>query len=63
MEETAIFPGTTCNVNECELGTHNCHTNADCVDTDSGFLCICRLGYEGSGVICSSKSITVIVNS
>ena len=57
IEETATFPGTTCNVNECELGTHNCHINSDCVDTDSGFLCICRLGYEGSGVSCSSKSV------
>lgn len=60
VEETATFPGTTCNVNECELGTHNCHTNAECVDTDTGFLCLCRFGYEGSGVTCSSKSITKV---
>ena len=54
IEGTATFPGSTCNVNECELETDNCHTNADCVDTDTGFICICRLGYEGDGVTCNS---------
>lgn len=54
IEETATFPGSSCNVNECELETDNCHTNADCVDTYTGFLCICRLGYEGNGITCNS---------
>ena len=28
-------------LDECALGTHNCHTNADCIDEDIGFKCEC----------------------
>lgn len=57
IEETATFPGTTCNVDECELGTDTCHTYADCVDTDTSFQCICRPGYEGDGITCNSEQL------
>lgn len=39
-------------VNECENGMANCDINADCKDTDGGFTCKCRRGYEGNGVQC-----------
>ena len=60
IEDTTTFPESACNVNECEHGTDNCHTYADCVDTDIGFLCICMLGYEGSGVTCNSRQIITL---
>ena len=36
---------------ECDLRLHNCHPNADCVNRDEGFDCICSDGYTGDGVI------------
>lgn len=38
--------------NQCLMGTHNCHAQAYCTDTSSGFLCTCHEGYAGSGVNC-----------
>ena len=37
------------------LGEHNCDVNADCVDIEGSFYCICIDGYAGSGTVCSSK--------
>ena len=33
---TACLP-----INECSIGTHNCHSTSQCVDSDTGFVCIC----------------------
>lgn len=38
--------------NQCLMGTHNCHMNAYCTDTSSGFTCTCHPGYSGNGVQC-----------
>jgi len=32
-------------VDECMEGTHDCSVNADCVDMDGYFTCLCREGY------------------
>uniref|UniRef100_A0A158RCP8 VWFA domain-containing protein n=1 Tax=Thelazia callipaeda TaxID=103827 RepID=A0A158RCP8_THECL len=34
-----------CLYNECALGVHDCDSNARCIDTDDGFLCVCRSGF------------------
>ena len=39
-------------MNECEIGFHNCHANADCINTDGSFECSCKDGYEGDGNVC-----------
>ena len=39
-------------VNEREIGFHNCHANADCLNTDGSFECSCKDGYEGDGNVC-----------
>jgi hypothetical protein len=36
-------------VNECYLGTHNCHIEGRCVNTPGGFYCRCLSGMEGDG--------------
>ncbi|VDM23250.1 unnamed protein product [Wuchereria bancrofti] len=32
-------------VNECTAGTHDCDQNANCIDTDEGYICTCKDGY------------------
>ena len=42
-------------VDECALEIDNCHAEADCIDTDNGFQCVCRSGYIGDGVNCRGE--------
>ena len=47
-------PGDCVNINECDLGTHNCHADATCTDTEGSFTCSCNPGFGGDGVtICT----------
>ncbi len=41
------------NVNECSVGTHNCHINAACTDTSGSFTCSCPPGFLGDGTTCT----------
>ena len=41
---------TLTDVNECKLGTDNCHDDAKCTNTDGSYTCQCRKGYRGDGV-------------
>ena len=43
-------------INECDLETHTCHSNANCTDTVGSFHCTCTEGFEGDGVNCTSKT-------
>ena len=36
---------------ECDLELHNCHADADCINRDESFDCVCSYGYTGDGVI------------
>ena len=42
---------------ECTLGTHNCHGNATCTNTDGSFTCSCNIGYTGNGVTCGGMEM------
>lgn len=33
-------------VDECSLGTHECDSNADCLDTAEGYTCRCKIGFS-----------------
>ena len=47
--------GNACTDNdECNLNTHNCHENADCVNIPNAFQCDCKVGYSGNGVHCKN---------
>ena len=39
--------------NECNLGSHNCATDATCTNTDGSFTCACNTGFSGNGVTCA----------
>ena len=43
-------------VNEClTTTTNNCHSNADCSNTDGSFECKCIVGYVGDGTSCDGN--------
>ena len=41
-------------VNECDEGTAECHSNATCSNTVGSYDCTCVLGYSGDGFNCTS---------
>jgi len=46
--------GTYCDDdNECDLGTHDCHSLAKCANTVGDYECDCIDGYEGDGKSCT----------
>lgn len=42
---------TCIDINECE-GDSPCDDNADCMDSDGSFLCVCNSGFSGDGFTC-----------
>lgn len=36
-------------IDECKDNANDCNANADCVNTDSSFNCVCRQGFTGDG--------------
>ena len=42
-------------VDECTDGTHNCHAQATCTNTDDSFTCTCNSGYAGDGTSCTGE--------
>ena len=40
-------------INECSANTHNCADEADCTNTEGGFTCSCKTGFNGNGYQCS----------
>lgn len=42
-------------INECLIGAHSCHENANCINTIGSYSCRCKSGYEGDGFQCKRK--------
>ena len=56
-----IFICSLSEINECTSGTHNCHSNATCTNTDGSFTCACVTGYTGNGVTCAGREKICVV--
>ena len=40
-------------IDECATnGTHDCHTNANCINNNGSYNCICTDGFTGNGTFC-----------
>ena len=39
-------------IDECETMTDDCDENADCINTEGSFECVCQPGYTGDGKDC-----------
>ena len=42
-------------IDECQDGDNECHSNADCLNSIGSYSCQCKPGYQGSGFICKCK--------
>ena len=42
-------------VNECNDDLHNCHSDANCENTEGSYNCTCRPGYTGDGFNCQPE--------
>ena len=40
---------------ECTTGGHNCDSNAVCINIEGSFTCVCKDGYTGDGITCTSE--------
>ena len=40
---------------ECNNGSHDCHSNATCINTAGYFECKCKDGYIGDGRKCTGR--------
>ena len=56
LVKNIIFLFLSCeDVDECVDGSHNCHAEAMCSNTEGSFTCTCNTGYEGDGKECIGK--------
>ena len=45
-------------INECSNSSLNaCDPNANCTNTDGGYMCMCLDGYYGDGEICEGMHV------
>ena len=44
-----IFAIFFIDINECEMGFHDCHENANCVNINYRFDCQCKTGFQALG--------------
>lgn len=45
-------------MDECALGSDDCHDNATCTNTVGSYTCKCKEGFTGNGVDCEGKKKT-----
>ena len=46
-------------IDECETMMDNCDENADCINTDGSFECVCNPGYTGDGKDCEGMDCEI----
>ena len=45
-------------VDECDNGTDNCDMNANYMNTNGSFICVCISGWSGDGVVCEGIDLS-----
>ena len=50
-------------VTECGTAAAQCDVNANCTDTQSGYVCSCKAGYFGDGDRCTANAATACAAS
>ena len=50
------FDYSFADIDECQIGEHDCHENAICVDDQGGYACSCHEGFSGNGTSCTGKN-------
>ncbi|GAA6091936.1 signal peptide, CUB and EGF-like domain-containing protein 1 isoform X1 [Tachysurus ichikawai] len=53
----------TADIDECSMGTDDCHIDALCQNTPKSFKCICKAGYRGDGKQCEVWDIQLFPSS
>lgn len=48
-------------INECESDTKRCSRNAECVNIEGSYQCICKQGYEVRGAECRGNLFLTLV--
>lgn len=51
--QTSLFT----DINECEIGAHNCDRHAICTNTAGSFKCSCSPGWIGDGIKCTGEDL------
>ena len=44
-------------INECTAGTQTCDAMATCMNTMGSYECMCNMGYEGDGFMCTGITL------
>ena len=55
--QVILFLFCFADINECTVGSNECHDNATCTNTDGSYLCSCNKTFSGDGRNCSSKNV------
>ena len=55
-------PFTFLDIDECSKGSHVCHVNAGCTNTNGSYNCTCKDGFIGDGRSCSGTSNSVLLS-
>ena len=49
-------------VNECNVGSHECSPNATCTNEMGNYTCDCKNGFNGNGFSCQGRTGLIIYN-
>ena len=52
LSDAALKKQVCSDVDECSVGSHNCHPSAKCTNGEGSFFCACPAGMSGDGVNC-----------
>ena len=63
MTTSLCIPIILTDIDECLTGANNCSDDALCADTNGGYNCTCKRGFEGDGFACSGECFSILICS